>query len=53
MEAAHAIRAQLPIPIVYLSAYTDVAMTARTQETGAAGHLQKPVAEDLLHATLR
>ena len=53
LEAAHAIRAQLPIPIVYLNADADVVTTAHTQETGAAGQLQKPVAEDLLHATLR
>jgi DNA-binding NarL/FixJ family response regulator len=53
LEAAQAIRAQLPMPIVYLSAYIDAATAARIQETGATGYLRKPVAEHILHITLR
>lgn len=53
VEAAQAIRARAPIPIVYLTAYTDAATAARIRQTGAAGHLQKPVPEHTLQQTLR
>jgi CheY-like chemotaxis protein len=53
LEVAQALRAQLPRPIMYLSAYTDAATAARIQETGAAGYLRKPVAEHTLYITLR
>jgi CheY-like chemotaxis protein len=39
LETAHAIRAQRPLPLVYLRAYADAATTGRAQESGAAGYL--------------
>jgi CheY-like chemotaxis protein len=52
-ETAHAIRAQRPLPLVYLRGDADAATMGRAQESGAAGYLQTPAAEGLLHAMLR
>jgi CheY-like chemotaxis protein len=52
IEAAQVIGAWAPIPVVYVSAYADPATAARIQEAGAAGYLQKPVADWTLAQTL-
>ena len=53
MEAARVIRTQMPIPIVFLSAYIDTAILAHLRETGAVAYLSKPVADQTLQQALQ
>jgi CheY-like chemotaxis protein len=53
VEAAQVIRALKPIPIVFLSAYVDMATIDRLRGTGAVAYLGKPIAEHVLAETLR
>lgn len=53
IEAARAITAARPIPIILLTAYTDPALVERAAAAGVFAYLVKPVAEeDLLPAVL-
>jgi CheY-like chemotaxis protein len=56
IEAARNIRAQLDVPIVYLSAFTDTSNLERAKQTDPAGYLAKPFIEyqlaDALSAVL-
>ena len=53
MEAAQIIRAQKPIPIVYLSAYVNETTIAHLRATGAAAYLPKPITDHTLQQTLQ
>jgi CheY-like chemotaxis protein len=53
IDAARHIQAAVPIPVVYMSAYTDEATLARMQTTRAAGLVSKPIHVPTLHATLQ
>jgi CheY-like chemotaxis protein len=54
VEAAQAIRARMPIPIIFLSAYVDTATIAHLREAGAAAaYLRKPVVDHTLQQTLQ
>jgi two-component system, response regulator PdtaR len=53
VEAAQAIRAQQPIPIIFLSAYVDTPTIAHLREAGAAAYLRKPIVDHTLEQTLQ
>jgi CheY-like chemotaxis protein len=53
VEAAQIIRAQKPIPIVYLSAYVSETTIAHLRATGAAAYLPKPITDHTLQQTLQ
>jgi CheY-like chemotaxis protein len=54
VEAAQAIRAQKPIPIIFLSAYVDGATIARLRAAGTAeAYLRKPIVDHTLQQTLQ
>ena len=54
VEAAQAIRAQRPIPIIFLSAYVDAATIARLRAAGVAeAYLRKPIVDYTLQQTLQ
>ncbi|MDA0821502.1 MAG: response regulator [Proteobacteria bacterium] len=51
IEAAHQIRSQLDIPVVYVSAYVDQKLLERARQTHPAGFINKPfTTKDLLTA---
>jgi CheY-like chemotaxis protein len=50
--AARHIRAQAPIPVIYVSASTDAPTVARAWQRAPAGYLVKPVSDHALRATL-
>jgi CheY-like chemotaxis protein len=52
IEAAGHIQAQVPIPVVYISAYLDDQTLRRAQMTEPAGYLQKPITEEALQQAL-
>jgi signal transduction histidine kinase len=52
IEAAEQIRAQLSIPVVYLTAYADTDTLTRARMTDPFGYLVKPFEERELHATI-
>jgi len=52
ITAAAALRAQLGVPVVYLTAHTDAATLARAIPTEPFGYLTKPLRESELHATI-
>jgi signal transduction histidine kinase len=52
IEAATAIRSQLDIPVVYLTAYTDEETVQRAGLTEPFGYLLKPFEERELHTTI-
>jgi signal transduction histidine kinase/DNA-binding NarL/FixJ family response regulator len=52
IEAARAIRSQLDIPVVYLTAYTDEETVQRAGLTEPFGYLLKPFEERELHTTI-
>ncbi len=52
VEAARRIRVRAPVPVIYLSAYTDARTVARARQTGPMGYLLKPVPDQALRATL-
>jgi CheY-like chemotaxis protein len=52
IDAARRIRAQAPIPVIYLSASTDAPTVARAWQSAPAGYLVKPVSDHALCATL-
>jgi CheY-like chemotaxis protein len=52
IDAVRHIRAQAPIPLVYVSASTHAPTVARAWQSAPAGHLVKPVSHHALHATL-
>jgi transposase-like protein/CheY-like chemotaxis protein len=51
LDARH-IRAQAPIPVIYVSASTDAATVARAWQSAPAGHLVRPVSDRALRAAL-
>jgi CheY-like chemotaxis protein len=53
VEAAQVIRAQRPIPIIFLSAYVDAATIAPLRTAGATAYLRKPIADHTLQQTLQ
>jgi CheY-like chemotaxis protein len=54
VEAAQAIRAQKPIPIIFLSAYVDAATIERLRQAGVAeAYLRKPIVDHTLQQTLQ
>jgi two-component system, cell cycle sensor histidine kinase and response regulator CckA len=54
VEAAQAIRAQKPIPIIFLSAYVDATTIARLRAAGVAeAYLRKPIVDQTLQQTLQ
>jgi CheY-like chemotaxis protein len=54
VEAAQAIRAQRPIPIIFLSAYVDDATIAHLRAAGVAeAYLRKPIVDQTLQQTLQ
>jgi CheY-like chemotaxis protein len=52
VEAAQAIQAQRPTPIVFLSANVDAATLVHPRATGAVAYLSKPIADHTLQQTL-
>lgn len=52
VEAASRIREQHPVPVVYLSAYTDDDTIVRARNTEPFGYLVKPVEERELRSTI-
>jgi CheY-like chemotaxis protein len=52
IDAARHIRAQAPIPVIYVSASTDAPTVARAWQSAPAGYLVKPVSDPALRATL-
>ncbi len=52
IEAARQIRAQLDVPIIYLTANTDEAVLQRAKLTEPSSYLVKPVREKELHAAI-
>jgi DNA-binding NarL/FixJ family response regulator len=52
IDAARHIRAQAPIPVIYVSAATDAPTVARAWQSAPAAYLVKPVSDDALRATL-
>ncbi|HTQ40798.1 MAG TPA: response regulator [Pirellulales bacterium] len=52
IEAARKIRSYCGVPIVYLSAFSDLETVARAGETQAFGYLLKPYEEQELHTTI-
>jgi DNA-binding NarL/FixJ family response regulator len=53
IETATLIAAELQIPVIYLTAYSDADMPARTRLSTPYGYLLKPFTERELHATIR
>lgn len=52
-EAAEIIQADTPVPIVFLTAYTESGTLARAEKSAPYGYLVKPVETRALQATLR
>jgi DNA-binding NtrC family response regulator len=52
VEAARRIRAERPLPVVFVTAYSDADTIARVAETGALGYVVKPVVERDLYAAI-
>jgi PAS domain S-box-containing protein len=52
IEAATELQARFGMPVVYLTAYTDVATVERAKRTAPLGYLQKPFSEVALRTTL-
>ncbi len=52
IEAAHEIRKDFNIPIVFLTAYSDEKMLARAKKTGDSAFLTKPIQKEELHSTI-
>jgi CheY-like chemotaxis protein len=52
IDAARHIRAQAPIPVIYVSAATDAPTVARARQSTPAGYLVKPVCDHALRAAL-
>lgn len=52
IETARRLRAVLPVPVVYCTAYTDPETMRRAQDTRPAGILTKPVNLDDLRRTI-
>ena len=52
IEAATELRSRFGVPIVYLTAYADVATVERAKRTDPLGYLQKPFSEVALRTTL-
>jgi DNA-binding NarL/FixJ family response regulator len=52
IDAARHIRAQAPIPVIYVSASTDAPTVARAWQSAPAGYLVKPVSDRALRAAL-
>jgi CheY-like chemotaxis protein len=52
IDAARHIRAQAPIPVIYVTAYADEATAQRAWQTGPADYLVKPVGPQALRAAL-
>jgi signal transduction histidine kinase len=52
IEAAARIREEVDVPVVYLTAYSDVQTLRRAKQTGALGYLVKPFVERELVTTL-
>jgi CheY-like chemotaxis protein len=52
IDAAQQIRARAPIPVIFLSAYTDERTVARAWETAPVDYLIKPVPDRSLRAAL-
>jgi len=52
-EAAERIQADRPIPVVFLTAYTESGTLARAEKSAPYGYLVKPVETRALQATLR
>lgn len=53
IEAARQIRLKSDIPVIYLSAYTDIMLSERAKDTGAFGYLSKPVSPYDLRNTIK
>jgi signal transduction histidine kinase len=53
IETAAKIPADLGIPVIYLTAYSDDGTLARARNTGPSGYLVKPFSERELHATIQ
>lgn len=53
IETAASIPAELQIPVIYLTAYSEEATLARARTTKPYGYLVKPFAERELHATIQ
>ena len=52
IDAARHIRAHVPMPVIYLSAYTETPTMARSWQTAPAGYVVKPVPDHELRAAL-
>ncbi len=52
IAAMQAIRAQRPVPVVYITAYADEATLARARATEPAAYLVKPFSQESVRATL-
>jgi CheY-like chemotaxis protein len=52
IDVAQHIRAQAPIPVIYVSASTDAPTVARARQSAPAGYLVKPVSYHALRTTL-
>jgi DNA-binding NarL/FixJ family response regulator len=52
IDVARHIRAQAPMPVIYVSASTDAPTVARAWQSAPAGYLVKPVSDHALRATL-
>jgi PAS domain S-box-containing protein len=52
IEAAEAIRAQIDVPLIYLTAYSDAATLARAKLSGPFGYILKPFDERDLSTTI-
>lgn len=52
IETAARLRELLPVPVVYLSAFSDPALRERAMQTAPAGFVGKPFAEAALRRTI-
>ncbi len=52
IEAAREINEHRDVPIVFMTAYTEVETTDLAKETGPAGYIAKPINEEELYAVL-
>lgn len=52
IEAAREINEHLDVPVVFMTAYTEVETTDLAKETGPAGYIAKPINEEELYAVL-
>lgn len=52
IAAAAAIRAERPVPIIFLTAYADLATTGRASSVNPAGYLLKPFEEEELQRVI-